>query len=321
MSTGLVLGLVAGLAAALLFGLAAVAQAHAVRRFDDDRRPTWSRFVLRVRPRPVDARRGRRPTSPGFVLHAVAIWLLPLYLAQAAIAMSLPVTAVTSTCCCTSGSPPAHWSAVVAVTVGLVLLVRRLRRGRARCVADARFAVALWLGVAAAGARGLARPAASAAACWARWPGSGTPAPRWPCAASGPPVGARRRGLRRRGRRCTACWLLALLARPGPGAGVDRVGAADRRPDLRPRRSSACSCSATACAPGWWPAVVAGLVLAVGGRDLPEPDAGTDRLRSSRRRGDWVFAGSRSTTGSMTSSIAFIVASSSFTPGRLARCR
>ena len=34
MSTGQVLGLVAGLAAALLFGLAAVAQAHAVRRFD-----------------------------------------------------------------------------------------------------------------------------------------------------------------------------------------------------------------------------------------------------------------------------------------------
>ena len=30
----------------------------------------------------------------GFVLHAVAIWLLPLYLAQAAIALSLPVTAV-----------------------------------------------------------------------------------------------------------------------------------------------------------------------------------------------------------------------------------
>ena len=29
----------------------------------------------------------------GFVLHAVAIWLLPLYLAQAAVAMSLPVTA------------------------------------------------------------------------------------------------------------------------------------------------------------------------------------------------------------------------------------
>ena len=45
----------------------------------------------------------------GFVLHAVAIWLLPLYLAQAAIAMSLPVTAVTRRCCCTSGSPPVHW--------------------------------------------------------------------------------------------------------------------------------------------------------------------------------------------------------------------
>ena len=32
----------------------------------------------------------------GFVLHAVAIWLLPLYLAQALVAMSLPVTALAS---------------------------------------------------------------------------------------------------------------------------------------------------------------------------------------------------------------------------------
>ena len=32
----------------------------------------------------------------GFVLHAAAIWLLPLYLAQALVAMSLPVTALAS---------------------------------------------------------------------------------------------------------------------------------------------------------------------------------------------------------------------------------
>ena len=32
----------------------------------------------------------------GFVLHAGAIWLLPLYLAQALVAMSLPVTALAS---------------------------------------------------------------------------------------------------------------------------------------------------------------------------------------------------------------------------------
>ena len=32
----------------------------------------------------------------GFVLHVVAIWALPLYLAQATVAMSLPITAVTS---------------------------------------------------------------------------------------------------------------------------------------------------------------------------------------------------------------------------------
>ena len=32
----------------------------------------------------------------GFVLHAAAIWLLPLYLAQALVAMSLPVSALAS---------------------------------------------------------------------------------------------------------------------------------------------------------------------------------------------------------------------------------
>ena len=32
----------------------------------------------------------------GFVLHAVAIWFLPLYLAQATISLSLPVTVLVS---------------------------------------------------------------------------------------------------------------------------------------------------------------------------------------------------------------------------------
>ena len=45
--------------------------------------------------------------------------------------------------------------------------------------------------------------------------------------------------------------------------------------------------------------------------------AGSGAGQKSRRRGDWVFAGSRSTTGSMTSSIDFIVAASSVTPGGL----
>ena len=51
----------------------------------------------------------------GFVLHAVAIWLLPLYLAQATVAMSLPVTALRLAPCSTSALQP-----------------RRLARGRRR---------------------------------------------------------------------------------------------------------------------------------------------------------------------------------------------
>ena len=85
-------GLVAALASAALFGLGAVAQAHGVRGFV--RRPATlvgfvreslgSAWILLV----VGA------YLLGWLLHAVAIWLLPLYLAQAAISLSLPVTAL-----------------------------------------------------------------------------------------------------------------------------------------------------------------------------------------------------------------------------------
>ena len=154
MTTSQVVGLAAGLAAALLFGLAAVAQAHAVRRFDTAP-DSLVGFVLRS---------VRDPGSlgvvaaylTGFLLHAVAIWLLPLYLAQAAIAMSLPVTAVTSTLLLHERLTPAHWSAIAAVTVGLVLLC--VGSGEVgSIVVDAGFAVAIWVGVAVlalAGRRG-----------------------------------------------------------------------------------------------------------------------------------------------------------------------
>jgi len=94
-TTGFVVGLAAALVAALLFGLGAVVQAHAVRRMAtpavdlrgfllSSARDPWTIGVVVA-------------YLVGFVLHAVSIWLLPLYLAQAAIAMSLPVTALAST--------------------------------------------------------------------------------------------------------------------------------------------------------------------------------------------------------------------------------
>ena len=58
----------------------------------------------------------------GFVLHAVSIWLLPLYLAQAAISLSMPCTAVLSAHRLHEPLGLARWVAVVAVTGGIVLL-------------------------------------------------------------------------------------------------------------------------------------------------------------------------------------------------------
>ncbi|MBA3782783.1 MAG: hypothetical protein H0X12_13150 [Nocardioides sp.] len=112
-------GLLAGVAAAVLFGLAAVAQAHAVRR-DSSNAQGLAGFVVWA---------ARNPWMlaviaaylVGFLLHAVAIWLLPLYLAQASIALSLPVTAFASARLSELLSGRG-WLAVAAVTAGLVLL-------------------------------------------------------------------------------------------------------------------------------------------------------------------------------------------------------
>jgi drug/metabolite transporter (DMT)-like permease len=140
-----ILGLVAGLGAAALFGVGAVVQAHAVRR-QDKRSEGLVPFVLRS---------ARDPWTiavvvaylAGFVLHVVAIWELPLYLAQATVAMSLPVTAVTSMVL-RERLQPVHWSAVVLVSAGLVLLSAGAGEPGPRFT-SAWFAVVLWLGVGA----------------------------------------------------------------------------------------------------------------------------------------------------------------------------
>ncbi|WP_372727451.1 hypothetical protein [Nocardioides sp.] len=143
MSSSALVGLAAGLAAALLFGGGAVLQAHAVRRLEVDP-GHLVRFVLASI---------RNPWIMlvvlsylvGFVLHAVAIWLLPLYLAQATIAMSLPVTAVTSVLIQERLSA-VHWWAVAVITGGLVLLA--VGAGSAGAVVvTGPFVAALWLGV------------------------------------------------------------------------------------------------------------------------------------------------------------------------------
>ncbi|GCD91811.1 hypothetical protein [Nocardioides sp. LS1] len=145
MTSGFVLGIAAALVAALLFGLGAVVQAHAVRRLDGS--PTNLRAFL--------VSSARDPWTVGvvvayllgFVLHAVAIWLLPLYLAQAAVAMSLPVTAIASTVV-HERLTPMHWWAVAVVVVGLVLL--SVGSGDpGDLVVHVWFAVAVWAGAVA----------------------------------------------------------------------------------------------------------------------------------------------------------------------------
>ena len=116
----MILGLLSALGSAGLFGVAAVVQAHAVRTLPGGdlglrsfvRAALGSWLLLAV----VAA------YLTGFVLHAVALWLLPLYLAQASISLSLPVTAIVSAIALHERLEPSRWLAVVAVIAGLVLV-------------------------------------------------------------------------------------------------------------------------------------------------------------------------------------------------------
>jgi hypothetical protein len=146
-------GVALGLVSATIFGVAAVVQARAVRGFESA--PAGLReFVAR------SLRDGRTMLVVaaylvGFALHAAAIWLLPLYLAQALVAMSLPVTAIASHRV-EDRLPRSGWLAVGVVTLGLVLL--SLGAGDpGSVVTHGGFAVVLWCGVAGLALASLAR--------------------------------------------------------------------------------------------------------------------------------------------------------------------
>ncbi len=142
------LGVAVGLLSAAVFGVAAVAQAQAVRGFETTPDGLVGFVVRSIR----DVRTMLVVAAylVGFVLHATAIWLLPLYLAQALVAMSLPVTALVSR----RVEDALHrtgWLAVGVVTIGLVLL--SLGAGEPGEVQTTTgFVVAVWIGVAALGA-------------------------------------------------------------------------------------------------------------------------------------------------------------------------
>jgi drug/metabolite transporter (DMT)-like permease len=138
-------GVALGLLSAAVFGVAAVVQAQAVRGLGSSPDGMWG-FVSQ------SVRDGRTMLVVaaylvGFVLHATAIWLLPLYLAQALVAMSLPVTAVASHRV-EDELRPSGWLAVGVVTLGLVLM--GLGAGDpGSVVTSGTFVACLWVGVAA----------------------------------------------------------------------------------------------------------------------------------------------------------------------------
>lgn len=140
----MLIGLLAGIASAVLFGAAAVAQASAVRA-QGGQPASFVWFVTNAWRQPLllgvlAAYLG------GFVLHAVAIWFTPLYLAQATVSLSLPITAWVAVRRLGERLGPAGWSAVASIAAGLVLLA--ISAGAAgETVRSASFVAGLWAGV------------------------------------------------------------------------------------------------------------------------------------------------------------------------------
>ena len=117
----MVIGLFATALFAVIFGLAAVLQARAVRELPDTsggvRRSVLaalrSRLLLLVIFLYV----------VGWLLHVVSIARLPLFLAQSGIAASLAITAIGASVWLGERLSPRHWIGVGAVVSGLALLV------------------------------------------------------------------------------------------------------------------------------------------------------------------------------------------------------
>lgn len=104
----MVIGLGAALVAAVLFGVAAVVQAVAARRYG---LISWLMALVGV------------TYLLGWVLHLVAIAKLPLYVAQVGIAVSLVVTALIAATVVGEPLAPRHWVAIGAMVIGLAILV------------------------------------------------------------------------------------------------------------------------------------------------------------------------------------------------------
>ncbi len=116
----MLLGLSAALAAAFVFGVAAILQATGVRRVPTSHAES-GRAILLLLSQPLFLA-AVALNLVGFALHLVALRLVPLYLAQAGISASLAVTALLAALSLHERLRPADWLAVVAVSLGLALL-------------------------------------------------------------------------------------------------------------------------------------------------------------------------------------------------------
>lgn len=113
-------GLTAALAAAFVFGIAAVLQATAVRRLPTSHAESARPLLVLLR-QPLFLA-AVALNLLGFLLHLVALRLIPLYLAQAAISASLAVTALLAVATLHERLALLDWLAVGSVTIGLAML-------------------------------------------------------------------------------------------------------------------------------------------------------------------------------------------------------
>ncbi len=116
----MLLGLGAALAAAVLYGVAAVLQATGARRVAVPHRLD-PRVMGRILRQPVTMVAVTLMLG-GFILHLVALRLVPLFLAQAGIAVSLVVTALLAVLLFRDRLSATEWAAIAAAVLGLVLL-------------------------------------------------------------------------------------------------------------------------------------------------------------------------------------------------------
>ncbi len=128
----MLIGLAAALGAAVLFGVLAVVQARAIRQHG-----LLSRLMAVV----------LAGYLLGWLLHLVAIARLPLYLAQAGVAVSLVVTALVASFVMSEPLHASQWLAVGGIVVGLaVLAVAAGPIGHSRFTAGT--TLTLWLALA-----------------------------------------------------------------------------------------------------------------------------------------------------------------------------